>query len=193
MNDQAHRSCPAQLESILAETEALGFDMASDRLTGSLLRTLVATKPAGRFLELGTGTGFATAWILDGMDERSHLTSIEQDQTVLGVALKHLGENTKVRFHNEDGGVWLRRACDAQFDLIFADTWPGKYTQLEDALRVLKCGGLYVIDDMLPQPTWPAGHAPVVDELIERLESRSDLVVTKMNWSTGIIVAAKVI
>jgi len=44
-----------------------------------MLRTLAASKPGGRFLELGTGTGIATAWLLEGMDERSTLISIDND------------------------------------------------------------------------------------------------------------------
>jgi len=32
-----------------------------------------------------------------------------------------------------------------------------KYTHLDDALALLKEGGLYVIDDMSPQANWPAG------------------------------------
>jgi hypothetical protein len=69
---------------------------------------------------------------------------------------------------------------------------PGKYTHLDDALALLKLGGLYVIDDMLPQPAWPEGHAEKVPALLAALESRKDLRVTKLNWSTGLILATKV-
>jgi predicted O-methyltransferase YrrM len=57
-----------QYESIAEATKAIEFNMASDMQTGSLLRTLVASKPAGEILELGTGTGLATSWIIAGMD-----------------------------------------------------------------------------------------------------------------------------
>jgi predicted O-methyltransferase YrrM len=36
--------------------------------------------------------------------------------------------------------------------LIFADAWPGKYSDLEKALKLVKPGGFYIIDDMLTQP-----------------------------------------
>ena len=71
MNDAEHLSPPAVLAAIAREAVALGFPMASDAKTGSLLRTLAASKPAGTFLELGTGTGMATAWMLEGMDGNS--------------------------------------------------------------------------------------------------------------------------
>ena len=41
----------------LSETHALGFNMASEPKVGALLAALAASKPGGRFLELGTGNG----------------------------------------------------------------------------------------------------------------------------------------
>ena len=191
MNETGNIKLPERLPQILSETARLNFTMASDLLTGCLLRTLAASKPAGKFLELGTGTGVSTAWMLDGMDEKSRLISIEIDEVNLEVAKEILGADPRVFFVHADGGEWLSRAETDQFDLIFADSWPGKYTHLDEALRSLKRGGLYVIDDMLPQPNWPDGHAHRVDELISILENRKDLVITKMNWSTGVIIGTK--
>lgn len=51
-------------------------------------------------------------------------------------------------------------------------------------------GGLYVIDDLLPRPNWPDGHAPKVPKLIEALERDQRLKVSKLSWSSGIVVAA---
>src|SRR5689334_25145131 len=45
-----------------------------------------------------------------------------------------------------------------KFDYIFADTWHGKYLLLDEVLSMLNRGGLYIIDDMLPQPNWPEGQ-----------------------------------
>ena len=65
----------------------MSFTMASDYHTGSLLRTLAASKRQGRFLELGTGTGLATAWLLGGMDEGSHLVSNDTEPDLMQVAM----------------------------------------------------------------------------------------------------------
>jgi predicted O-methyltransferase YrrM len=193
MNDAENIAPPPRLPRLLAETARLNFTMASDLFTGCLLRTLAATKPAGRLLELGTGTGVATAWMLDGMDADSRLVSVELDEATLEIARRVLGDDPRATFVHADGGEWLSLAGADQFDLIFADSWPGKYTHLDEALRALKRGGLYVIDDMLPQPNWPEGHADRAKELISILETRDDLRITKMNWSTGIIVGAKIL
>ena len=193
MNDTENIKLPSRLPQLMSETARLNFTMASDLLTGCLLRTLAATKPVGAFLELGAGTGLATAWMLDGMDDESRLVSVEIDEANLAVAKEFLGDDHRATFIHADGGEWLSRAEPNQFDLIFADSWPGKYTHLDEALRLLKRGGLYVIDDMLPQPNWPDGHAQRADELISILENRDDLTITKLNWATGIIIGTKIL
>jgi len=191
MNDGDNLYPPAALPAIEKETEALGFPMGSEAKTGCLLRTLAATKPAGAFLELGTGTGIGTAWILAGMDHYSRLTSIDNDATVMAVARRHLGHDPRVTFHTTDGAQFLETLRGQQFDFIFADTWPGKYDHLEEALRLVKPGGLYIIDDLLPQPSWPDGHAAKATALISDLHRRADLLLTKLSWSSGLIVATK--
>ncbi len=193
MNETENLKLPPRLPQLLSETARLNFAMASDLLTGCLLRTLAATKPSSNLLELGTGTGVATAWMLDGMDRESRLVTVEKNEAALAVAQKLLGDDQRVVFVQADGGEWLSGAESNQFDLIFADSWPGKYSHLGEALRLLKRGGLYVIDDMLPQPNWPDDHTPRVDELISILEGRDDLTITKLNWSTGIIIATKIL
>ena len=56
---------------------------------------------------------------------------------------------------------------------------------------MLRVGGFYVIDDMQHQPNWPDGHQELVNTLIDYLEKRDDINLTKLNWSTGIIIAVK--
>ena len=56
---------------------------------------------------------------------------------------------------------------------------------------MLKKGGLYLIDDMLPQPNWPDGHSENVRKLMKELELRQDITLTKMDWSTGLVLIAK--
>src|SRR5262245_19770828 len=96
MNDAENIHLPARLPRLLAETARLNFTLASDTLTGCLPRTLTATRPGGKLLELGTGTGVATAWILDGMDEQSRLVSVEIDETLIATATRFLGDDPQV-------------------------------------------------------------------------------------------------
>jgi predicted O-methyltransferase YrrM len=194
MNDATNLNPPHVLHSIEEATQAIGFMMASDHLTGSLLRTLAASKSAGKFLELGTGTGLATAWILDGMDSHSKLLTVDKDEALLAIAKKFLQNDARLEICTSDGGAFIQalEVSGEKFDLIFADTWAGKYTHFDEALSLLKTGGLYIIDDLLPQSNWPEDHPPKVAKLIQTLEQKHDFRVTKLNWSTGLIIAAKI-
>jgi predicted O-methyltransferase YrrM len=165
--------------------------MASDALTCSLLKTLAVSKPAGRFLELGTGTGLSTSWILDGMDAASTLISIDNDARFLVIAQQFLGDDNRLELICTDGADWFDQNKHQRFDYIFADTWHGKYLLLDEAIAMLNPGGLYIIDDMLPQPNWPEGHHEKAIKLVEALEQRTDLVLNKQCWATGIVIAAK--
>ena len=191
MNDLTDLNEPKSIQAILADTRAAGFTMASEPLACSLLRTLAASKPGGRFLELGSGTGLSTAWLLDGMDSNSRLITIDNDESVLSILRTNLGEDPRLTVVCADGDEFLSSLNGQHFDFIFADTWSGKYSLLEEALALVSRSGLYVIDDMLPQPNWPKGHAEKVAHLISTLEHRSDLRITKMSWASGIILASK--
>jgi len=191
MTEETNQPYPKLYTDIDQATKASGFTMASDVLTCSLLRTLAASKPAGRFLELGTGTGLSTSWILDGMDQESTLVSIDFDPKFLEIAEQFLGNDKRLSLVEADGADWFERNKTEKFDYIFADTWHGKYLLLNDAINMLNKGGLYIIDDMLPQPNWPEGHDQKAVQLIIDLENRTDLVLTKQVWATGIVVGVK--
>ena len=182
---------PPALAQMQADTVALCFSMASEPEVGALLRTLAATKPGGVVLELGTGTGLATAWLLDGMDDAAHLITVDNDPAAVAIARRHLASDARLQFHVMDAAELLPTLAPASVDLILADTWAGKYTHLDAALRLLKPGGLYVIDDMLPQPNWPAGHEVKVAHLLAELTVRTDLVVVQLAWASGVVVTTK--
>lgn len=191
MNEETNLRLPEAYTDIIKATTLSGFTMSSDMLTCSLLRALAASKPSGRFLEIGTGTGLSTSWIIDGMDDDSVLVSIDNDPAFLKIARSSLGKDKRLKLINSDGADWIAENRKSKFDYIFADSWPGKYLLLEEVLEMLNNGGLYIIDDMDPQPNWPEGHQEKVAMLISLLEKREDLLLTKLNWATGIIIAVK--
>ena len=191
MNASFSQSLPKAYSQIEEATKASGFTMASDLLTGSLLGTLAASKPGGKFLEMGTGTGLSTSWLLNGMDQNATLISVDYDPKYIAVAEKFLGDDKRLSLVTADGGEWLDANNRLRFDFIFADTWHGKYLMLDETLAMLNKGGFYIIDDMLRQPNWPEGHHEKSVKLIAALEARQDLFLTKQVWSTGIIIAVK--
>jgi len=142
-------------------------------------------------LELGTGTGHGTAWLLFGMDSAATLDTVDTDPDVVAIARRHVGSDRRVRFHVADGVEFLRDAPRSHFDVIYADAWPGKFSHLDQALSLLRPGGIYVIDDLLPQPNWPEEHAPKVPALIADIERRPEFVTVRLGWASGLMLVVR--
>lgn len=187
---QTHRQPPG-LAGIVADTAAMNFTMISEAKVGALLSMLAAAKPGGRLLELGTGTGHGAAWLLAGMDTTSTLDTVDTDANVVDVARRHLGGDRRVTFHVMDGAAFLTSGGRDPYDLIYADAWPGKFSHLDEALALLRPGGIYVIDDLLPQPNWPEGHAPKVPVLINDIERRTELATVRLAWASGLMLVVR--
>ena len=191
MNDHEIIRMPEALDAIRKDTGTLGFTMASEPKTGVFLAVLAASKPGGRILELGTGTGLGTAWLLSGMDAHARLDTVDIDAGVVAVAQRHLAADPRVAFHLMDGAEFVGRSAQDQFDLIYADAWPGKFSHLDQTLSLLRTGGIYFIDDLLPQPNWPEGHAPKVPALIDALERRREFKTVKLSWASGLMLVVR--
>ncbi len=191
MNDTNIQDIPKIHTEITRKSEEIGFTMPSDLYVGSFLKTLIASKPNGRFLEIGTGIGLSLSWMIEGMDADSKLISVDNDPALISIASSYFGDDDRVEVICKDGTDWIKEYSGAKFDLIFADAWPGKYSEIDEVLDLLQVGGFYIIDDMTKQPNWPEGHEDNVIVLTAYLEQREDLQLTKMNWSTGLIMAVK--
>ncbi|MCP9236367.1 class I SAM-dependent methyltransferase [Lewinella sp. JB7] len=165
--------------------------MPADMQVGSLLRTLVASRPGGRFLELGTGLGLSLSWIVAGMDKGASVISVENERIYSAFTAELFARDDRVTIVNTDGEHWLRSYRGPPFDLIFADTWPGKYNHLDEALELVKAGGMYVVDDMIPQDNWPAGHLERATALLEDLHAREEFYLTSLAWSTGVVIMVR--
>ncbi|MET7852657.1 O-methyltransferase [Streptomyces avermitilis] len=190
MDDTPSR-VPAVLPALRAAARDAGFIMSCEERIGSLLAVLAAACPGGRILELGTGVGEGTAWLLSGMDSNSCLVTVELDEGVQKVAREQLATDPRVDFVAGEGGEWLQEYDGEPFDLVFADTWPGKFTHLETALGLVAPGGTYLIDDLFPQPGWPPGHEASVERLLSALDARRDFHCVRMGWASGLLMAVR--
>src|SRR5690606_41773906 len=92
--------------------------------------TLVCSKSAGWFLELGTGTGLSLSWIVDAVDNESSVISIDNDSSSQLIAQRFFGGDSRVHFLCIVGNKWITENKEENCDLIFADAWPGKYSML---------------------------------------------------------------
>ena len=191
MNDANIQDIPTIHSEIERKSAEIGFTMPSDVYIGTLLKTLISSKPGGKFLELGTGIGLSLSWMIDGMDDDSSLITVDNDTELIEIAKQYFEKDERVEIICEDGSDWIKNYNRGRFDLVFADAWPGKYSETDEILGLIEVGGFYIIDDMKTQPNWPEGHDKNVDRLVAYLEKRKDFNLTKMDWSTGLIIAVR--
>jgi predicted O-methyltransferase YrrM len=190
MNDDP-TTIPTIVQRAQEVSEKAGFAMSCANRTGALLATLAASKPGGRLLELGTGVGVGTAWLLHGMTSQAHLTTVETDPVIAKHARGTFGDDQRVSLVVADAEKWLDNYTGPTFDLIFVDCRPGKFHGRPRLLDHLTLGGLYIVDDLLPQPTWPKDHQPRVDNFLAEISNQQELQATLLDWSSGLVVAAR--
>lgn len=169
-----------------------GFVQSCSLAVGRLLSALAASKPEGSFLELGTGAGLGTAHIRNGMTAGASLVSVEMDPALSRIAEQEVAD-PRIAYVVADGAEWLaaQRGATGRYDLVFADTWPGKFDHLDQALALVAPGGLYVIDDLCPQAAWPIGHQARVDALTSRLEALDGWRTFRTDDATGVMICTR--
>jgi predicted O-methyltransferase YrrM len=192
MNESAFQPPPDKLEAIMADTRKIGFQSWCWPPVGALLRVMAGLKPGGRLLEIGTGTGVGTCWLLDGMNATARLLTVDISSKEQAVARTHLAADPRLTMLCEDAAAVIRREPPNSFDLVFADAGAGKHTLLEETLALLRPGGIYLCDDVKPHPMWPPGHAARIPPLMEALAARQDFRRIYIDWSSGVVVMVKI-
>jgi predicted O-methyltransferase YrrM len=167
------------------------FTKSCEDNVGRLLATLAAAVPLkGRILEIGTGVGLGLAWLTVGVGERSDLEmiSIEADRR-LAEAAGAWSWPGYVRLVTVDASEALPML--GTFNLIFADAAPIKYGDIESVVRILRPGGILVVDDFHEGPrTTEVEHAEKV-ALRRSLLGNPELQAVELDWSSGAILATK--
>jgi protein-L-isoaspartate O-methyltransferase len=75
---------PKRVETAMARAATAGLTVLGETGAGRLLATLAAGVPeGGRVLELGTGAGVGTAWIVEGVGERADVEVVSVDRESL--------------------------------------------------------------------------------------------------------------
>ena len=182
---------PKHYENIIEKSQEVHFEIYSQEDLGILLRFLTASKNEARVLELGTGTGLALSWILDGLGAKGVVVSVEKEAQYLELAASFFGEDSRLQLVHKDAHLWVNENKTTRFDIIFADTWTGKFTELETVLNMVKPGGFYVVDDLNQQPDWPRGHQDKVILLLDKLKCQKDFYTLPLDIGSGFMVLCR--
>jgi len=179
------------VEAAIARARRAGFPFSSDPEVGRLLAVLAAHLPErARVLELGTGTGVGTAWIVSGLLPRTDVTvlTVEQDPETAALAA---------------GGDWpslveLRRGDALEvllqsgtFDLIFADAPAGKWHGLDRTIAALSPHGMLIVDDMTPLPDWTDSQRDAQERVRRTLLATPELTSVELACGSGVIMSVR--
>ena len=121
---------------------------------GAVLTVLAATSKAQAVVEVGTGAGVSGVCLLRGLPAACTFTTIDTDIEHLKAARQAYSEAgilaSRVRTIPGRAGAVLPRLNDAAYDLVFIDAdKPGTPAYADEAVRLLRPGGLLVINDAL--------------------------------------------
>ncbi|MBY0278593.1 class I SAM-dependent methyltransferase [Candidatus Binatia bacterium] len=182
---------PAAVGATYARAERHGFMLSCEPAVGRLLATLAASVPAGgRILEMGTGIGVGTSWIVHGVGARDDVQVVTVD----------LDEQASAIAREASWPAWVTlRVGDVlavldelgRFDLIFADAQGGKWTGLDRTIAALRPGGLLLVDDMTPPRWMDDAHERHTARVRATLLSHPDLVSSELACGSGMILCAR--
>lgn len=124
---------------------------AVGRLTGSVLRMLVAANRAQRVLEVGCNVGYSALWLAGGLPPGGALETIEVKPDLARRAeanFREAGVGDRVRVHVGTALDVLPR-LDGPFDVVFLDAVKSEYeAYLDLALPRMRPGGVVAADNM---------------------------------------------
>lgn len=142
----------------LAEAGAarLGFHQSCSHAVGRLLRTLAGNAVEDTtVLEVGTGCGVGSAWLLAGLRKGSRLVSIDNDRQCQRAAAAALGADERSTLLVGD---WREALGHGPFALAFVDVAEAKDSGADEVIEAMLPGGLLLLDDFTPGPLYQGKH-----------------------------------
>ncbi len=123
---------------------------------GAVLSVLAAAVRAHAVVEIGTGAGVSGLYLLRGMPPEAVLTTIdlevEHQRAAREAFAAEAVKPTRTRLIAGRALDVLPRLTDGGYDLVFVDADPEGYARyVEQAVRLLRPGGVLVVDDALWQ------------------------------------------
>ncbi len=190
----------AAVEAARRRGEQLGCTPVSPG-TGAALRLLAGALGARTVCEIGTGAGVSGLWLLEGMSRDGVLTTIDVEpahQRAARNAYASAGHvQHRARVITGEALAVLPRLADGGYDLVFVDADKAQYpAYVEQALRLLRVGGVLAIDNMLwhDRVADPAVRDPtttILRDLGKHLREDDRLTATLLPIGDGLLAAVK--
>ncbi len=171
----------------------------------SFLKMLLAMQKPMRILEVGTAVGFSAILMAEYGPKDLEIVTIENYDKRIPIArenFKRAGKESQITLIEGDAAEVLPK-IEEPFDLIFMDAAKGQYINfMPEVLRLLKCGGVLVSDNVLQDGDIIESHYIVerrnrtiykrMREYLYELTHNDQLVTAVLPVGDGITVSTKV-
>lgn len=151
------------VEAVVSEDEMLtaardrAVDLGADPVTpavGATLAMFARMLDAKTAVEVGTGAGVSSLWLLHGMRDDGVLTTIDSEpehQRAAKLTLRESGiAPARARLINGRALDVLPRLADGGYDLVFVDCAPVDHPHyVREGVRLLRSGGVIVLHNAL--------------------------------------------
>lgn len=172
---------------------------AVDPPTGAVLRLLASALGARTAVELGTGAGVSTLWLLRGLAPDGVLTSVDSDgehQRLAKASLADAGvPSGRARLIQGRALEVLPRLSEAAYDLVFCDAARSENADyLAAALTLLRPGGMVVFAGALAggkvaEPTARDADTVAMRELARLVREQERLTPAMLPVGPGLLAA----
>lgn len=164
---------------------------------------LTQLKPKN-ILEIGTAIGFSSSLMAQCMNQEGHVTTIDRFDVMIRKAkltYERLNMNEKITLLEGDAAEILP-TLSGSYDFIFMDSAKSKYIEfLPDCLRLLKKGGVLMVDDVFqagtilePLADIPRGQRAIhkkLNQFLQVIMHHPDLTSTLLPLGDGVVLITK--
>jgi len=174
-------------DAVKAAARARGIEIGTHDVspgTGAYLRHLAQLLSAQSVVEVGTGSGVGSLWLLDGMIASGTLTSIDDEMEHSAIAKLAFAEAeiAAPRFRLITNVVMdvMTKLADRAYDLVVYRHNPEDLTYaITEAHRILRSGGVFVIDNFfggskVPDPAQRDPKTIALREAGKQIKSDTD-------------------
>ena len=188
-----------RLDEFIKATGLKEFGPPIEDEMSRLFKILLHLVKPKRVLEIGMSIGFSTTSLaLAAKKFGGTVTTIEIDETMVEVARKAFereGVSENIEIVVGDAIEVLREMESESFDVVFQDSTKRGYpVMLEDCIRVLRKGGLFLVDDTLWPPIRPPEEWNDSYKAIDRFNRelvKLDVISTILPIGEGCTIAVK--
>ena len=158
-----------------------------------LIRFMLELKKPVKVLEVGTATGFSSIFMLEFLDKKAGITTIEKMEERIDKAeetFRNLDKNKQITLIKGDAMEILADLVskNKMFDFIFMDAAKGQYINFfENIKKLLVPGGMLITDNMLQEGRLLDSRYTVVrrDRTIhQRMREYVNVLMTDKNFET---------